>query len=59
MEFIRDGESSKTIVTQPQILRNKDRDVYTADVPKKYGVNYDKRWVLPDGTTLPYGTCRD
>ena len=59
MEFIRNGQSSKTTVTQAQIVRSRNRDVYTKDTPKDYGVNYDKRWLLPDGSTLPYGTCRD
>jgi hypothetical protein len=55
--FVKEGTVSKTPIVFPQIARTAEREIVTKDVMKEYGVTYDKRWVLPDFNTLPYGTC--
>ena len=59
MAFARGEEDGATTIVQPTIARTSDRRVVTKDVAKKYGVVYDKRWVVFDLSTLPYGTCVD
>jgi hypothetical protein len=49
-----DPESFYTVSTM--ILRDKyNPQIYNRKVSKKYGVVYDKRQVLPNLTTIPYG----
>ena len=56
-KFVKEGLKLKTPVVFPQISRTANREVVTQDVMKEYGVTYDKRWVLGDFSTLPYGAC--
>jgi hypothetical protein len=59
MDFVRFGLRNKTSIVQPQIARTANREVVTKDIAKDYGVVYDKRWVLNDYSTLPFGMCED
>ena len=44
------------VTIKTMILRNKLKaNVYTLEMPKSYGVVYNKRIVMDDYTTLPYG----
>lgn len=59
-EFVKEEEEpTRVSIVQPQIARTKDRQLVTMDQSKEYGVVYDKRWVLPDFNTLPYGTWEE
>ena len=51
------GEKPKEPVTiKTELLRDRNKAiVFNRVVPKHYGVVYDKRRVLPDFTTLPFG----
>ena len=51
------GEKPKELVTiKTELLRDRNKAiVFNRVVPKHYGVVYDKRRVLPDFTTLPFG----
>jgi len=54
--FIESGGRSEVVsLVYPQIRREDFCDVVTKDVKKDYRIVYDKRCVLPDGTTIPYG----
>ena len=57
LEAWRAGEDPPEMVTvRTHILRNRiTRRVYSRRVAKHYGVVYDKRAVLPDYSTLPFG----
>ena len=56
-EFVTLGIKDYTTIVQPQICRNSDRSLTTRQLAKKYSIVYDKRRILPDFTTLPFGTC--
>lgn len=58
-KFVKDGVVSKEGVVQPQIAREGKGVVVTKDIMKEYSVVYDKRWVLDDFSTLPFGTCEE
>ena len=58
-EFVERGSSNKDAVVQPQITRMANREVITMDQMKDYSISYDKRVVLPDFDTRPYGTVQD
>ena len=53
----KNGENDKLITVKTEIhrLKHKDPIVYSRQVQKQYGVVYDKRRVLNDFTTVPYG----
>jgi hypothetical protein len=53
-----EGLQTCTTVEQPRIVRIADgRRVATREGVKKHRVVYTKRWVLPDFSTKPFGTC--
>ena len=55
----KSGKNNKLITVKTEIVRdNKTISVYSRQVVKHYGVVYDKRKVLDDLTTLPYGYRR-
>ncbi len=59
-KYVRFGLREKVPVVQPQIVRTqKIGEVVTKDQSKDYGVTYDKRWILEDFSTLPFGTCEE
>ena len=50
------NEPKEMITVRTEIVRNKQsRQVLSKQIEKHYGVVYDKRRVLPDLTTLPFG----
>ncbi|MCG8622527.1 MAG: DNA polymerase [Proteobacteria bacterium] len=51
------GDEKKELITvKTELMRDKNKGVvYNREVCKHYGVVYDKRRVLPDFTTLPFG----
>ena len=53
----RNEESEPLVTVKTEIQRNKHENpiVYSRKVKKHYGVVYDKRRVLDDFTTLPFG----
>lgn len=53
--FVQEGQAPDTKVVYPQIRRQKDRTVITQTEMKKFRLVYDKRWVMPDYGTLPFG----
>ena len=49
-------EKPEMVTIKTMILRDKLKaNVYTLEMPKSYGVVYNKRIVMDDYTTLPYG----
>ena len=54
-KFIRTGVQEETDIVEERIQRQTDRTVVTAPLRKKYRVVYDKRRILRDGSTLPFG----
>ena len=49
-------EQPKMVTIKMMILRDKLKaNVYTLEMPKNYGVVYNKRVVMDDYTTLPHG----
>ena len=56
-EFLRDGVSAPTTVVRPKIERRPNREVVTVTRKKDYRIVYDKRRVMKDGSTLPFGYC--
>ena len=56
-DFVQRGITNSTTIVQPQITRNMDRTLTTKDVAKQYKVVYDKRRIMPDFSTLPFGFC--
>jgi hypothetical protein len=44
-----------SVYTPHQIQRNRTCDIISNPMQKLYTVNYDKRVVLPDFNTIPYG----
>ena len=54
----RDQEAPKLATISRQFLRDKmAARVYTKQMSKQYNVVYDKRFVLDDFSTLPFGFC--
>ena len=53
-----DGVEDYALVEQPRIGRTEAREVVTREGIKKHRVVYNKRWVLQDFTTRPFGTCQ-
>ena len=52
----KEKKTLEMIIVKTEIRRDKhDPKVYNSIISKHYGVIYDKRRVLPDLTTLPYG----
>ncbi len=57
-KFVRGVRDPHPInIIQPQITRSHNREVVTQDRSKRYSIVYDKRWVLPTFSTVPFGTC--
>lgn len=55
-DWMNEEKSEKLITVKTEIARNKhEQIVYNRVVEKRYGIVYDKRRVLSDYTTLPYG----
>jgi len=54
-DFVKNYAVSTLEIPYSQITRDKDRNVLTKPITKKYRVVYDKRVVLSDFTTIPYG----
>ena len=49
-------EQPEMVTIKTMILRDKLKaNVYTFEMPKNYSVVYNKRIVMDDYTTLPYG----
>ena len=49
-------EKPKMVTIKMMILRDKLKaNIYTLEMPKSCGVVYNKRIVMDDYTTLPYG----
>ena len=49
-------EKPKMVTIKMMILQDKLKaNVYTLEMPKSYGVVYNKHIVMDDYTTLPYG----
>jgi len=55
--FVLSGGKEIVTVKEQRIRREKNRQVVTKTVKKDYRVVYDKRKLLPDFTTLPFGYC--
>jgi hypothetical protein len=50
------NEPEEFVTVSTMILRDKQKPkIFNKQISKKYGVVYDKRQVMPDMTTLPYG----
>ncbi|EGT35888.1 hypothetical protein CAEBREN_04170 [Caenorhabditis brenneri] len=56
-EVINGSLRSVVEVPQQQVRRNRDHSVFFKEVQKRFRYTFDKRRVLPDGSTLPYGFC--
>lgn len=54
-QFIETGERIEEHVVMNRIQRQPDRTIVTATQRKRFRVVYDKRRILADGTTLPFG----
>ena len=49
-------EKPEMVTIKTMILRDKLKaKVYTSEMPKSYGVVYNKHIIMDDYTTLPYG----
>ena len=57
--MVQDGDKEKdpVILKFPQIVRNSDRSVTTKISQKVYYPVYNKRLLLPNFSTLPFGYC--
>ena len=53
--FQQKGENEKNRVNETKIRRERDRRVVTKETKKDYSVVYDKRVLLPNYKTLPFG----
>ncbi len=58
-DHVRLGQENTISVVAPQIVRSHDREIRTKQMSKMYSFTFDKRWILDDFSTLPYGTCRE
>lgn len=54
-QFIRTGDREEIELVENRIRRQQDRTVVTKPLRKKFRVVYDKRQILRDGSTLPFG----
>ena len=54
-EFVAGVHGEETFVTSNQLRRDKSHVMVTRKESKRYRVVYDKRRVLPDFSTLPFG----
>ena len=56
MVWHKGGEKKELITVKTELVRDRNKgEVNSKEVSKHYGVVYDKRKVLPDFTTLPFG----
>jgi hypothetical protein len=54
-DYVQEHTRNTIDVSMSRIMRTRDRDVVTKTMRKTYRVVYDKRFVLADFSTLPYG----
>lgn len=55
LAFVKNGCKEEVEIVQRSILRTKEHKIVTRNTKKNYRVVYDKRRVLDDFTTVPYG----
>ena len=56
LSFLGKIEKPEMVTIKMMILRDKLKaNVYTLEMPKSYGVVYNKHIIMDDYTTLPYG----
>jgi len=53
--YVKDGCREETTVLIPRIERTKNQQLTTVYRKKVYRITYDKRIILPDFSTVPYG----
>lgn len=53
--FVQKGERQETTVRTQRIEKTSDRKIVTVIRGKLHRVTFDKRVILPDFTTIPYG----
>ncbi len=53
--YVLDGKKDSCTVVQRRIERMSDRNVVTKFMKKTYKMVYDKRVILSDFSTLPFG----
>lgn len=53
--FVQKGERQETTVRIQRIEKTSDRKIVTVIRGKLHRVTFDKRVILPDFTTIPYG----
>lgn len=53
--FVQERDRQETVIRLQRIERTAERNVVTVTRKKVYRVTYDKRVILPNFTSLPYG----
>lgn len=58
-DLLLNEKTKKIYVNQLKIYRDKKRwELFSKFIDKMYGFVYDKRIVLDDFSTIPFGFCR-